>query len=277
MLHALNDMASSKNTEATMLATKHFLNYAACNPKAEIMYRGSDMVLQADSDAAYLVCPVARSRAAGFHFLGDKGGKQFNGPVLVLAKIIKNVMSSAAEAELVALFMNAQEMVPMRQCLEEMGHKQPATPIKTDNSTAVGVLNGTMKQKRSKAMDMRIYWIKDRVQQKQFAVTWESGKSNKGDYPSKHHSGAHHRQVRPVYLNVDGASPRTVQGCIEILNSSHGIKGTGKKRALNMMRNRCAMKKKRCAYRVTWKERVAVFGEEDTVLSKRNAAIPINC
>jgi hypothetical protein len=45
-------------------------------------------------------------------------------------------MSSAAEAELGVLYINANEAVPMRQLLVEMGHKQPKTPIQTDNTTA---------------------------------------------------------------------------------------------------------------------------------------------
>ena len=52
-------------------------------------------------------------------------------------------MVSAAEAELGALYSNAQEILPMRQCLKELGHPQPATPIKTDNSTAKGIINNT--------------------------------------------------------------------------------------------------------------------------------------
>ena len=101
------------HTKASIEAVKYFLNYAACNPDARIIYRRSDMVLQADSDAAYLVCPEAKSRAGGYHFLGDKDNIQFNGPILVLAKVIKDVMASAAEAEVAALFMNAQEQVPL--------------------------------------------------------------------------------------------------------------------------------------------------------------------
>ena len=76
--------------------------------------------------------------------------------VLVLAKVIKFVMSSAAEAELAALFMNAKLAVPIRQALIEMGFPQPAIRVKTDNSTAYGIINDTIKQNRSKAMDMRI-------------------------------------------------------------------------------------------------------------------------
>ena len=154
------------------------------------------MILQGDSDAAYLVCPEARSRLGGYLFLGNKSRTQFNGPLLVLAKVIKNVMASAAEAELGALYTtNAQEALPMRQCLEELGHKQPPTPLKTDNSTAQGIVHNTIKQKRSKAMDMRFYWLRDRTVQKHFHIYWEPGKHKLADLPTKHHPGSHHRRV----------------------------------------------------------------------------------
>ena len=67
-------------------------------------------------------------------------------------------MASAAAAEVGALYMTVQEALAIRQCLIELGHPQPPTPMKTDNSTAQGILTGTMKQKRSKAIDMRFYW-----------------------------------------------------------------------------------------------------------------------
>ena len=34
-----------------------------------------------------------------------------------------------------------------------------------DNNTANGVINNTMKQKHSKAIDVRFYWLRDRAQQ----------------------------------------------------------------------------------------------------------------
>ena len=107
-------------------------------------------------------------------------------------------MASAAEAEVGALFMNAQEAVAIRTCLEELGYPQPSTPLKTDNSTAKGIITGTIKQKRSKAIDMRFYWLRDRYEQKQFNVFWESGKYNLANYRTKHHPGHHHKKVRPI-------------------------------------------------------------------------------
>jgi hypothetical protein len=252
MLHALNDIASSKNTNQTIAATRYFLNYADSNPNGSIIYPASDMIIQADSDAAYLVCAKARSRAGGYIFLGNLNKTQFNGPVLVLAKIIKNVMGSAAEAEVGALYIVAQEIVPMRMTLEELGHPQPAT-LTTDNSTACGIMNGTVKQKRTKAMDMRYYWLRDRVRQKQFNVFWEPGCNNLPDYPTKHHSGGHHRKVRDTYLYDKEKSPSTIQGCIKIMNSDKQSKPntTG---SANLAKARPAWKRTRTGRRVTWRD-----------------------
>ena len=116
-------------------------------------------------------------------------------------------MASAAEAELGALFINAKEGTMLRTTLEEMGHPQlDPTPIQTDNSTAYKIANGTCKQQRSKAMDMRFYWIRDRITQKQFRAYWKPGTDNYADYFTKHHAPTHHTRVRPKYLYVKGQS-----------------------------------------------------------------------
>ena len=79
-------------------------------------------------------------------------------------------MSSAAEAECGSVYMNDQDAVPERITLEELGWKQPPTKIKTDNSTANGIINGTITQNRSKAIGMRFYWLKCRQAQEQFKI-----------------------------------------------------------------------------------------------------------
>ena len=83
-------------------------------------------------------------------------------------------MLSAAEAELGARFINAKEAVYIRNILEEMGHQQhqPPTPIQTDNSTANGVVNNIIQPKQIKAMDMRFYWLRNRMNQLQFRFHW---------------------------------------------------------------------------------------------------------
>ena len=56
-----------------------------------------------------------------------------NGAVTCISKIIDAVVASAGEAEYGALFMVGREAASIRTILTDMGHLQPATPIKCDN------------------------------------------------------------------------------------------------------------------------------------------------
>jgi hypothetical protein len=210
MLVALGSLASAqtKATTNTMKAAHQLLDYAATHPDAKVRFNKSDMILQMHSDASYLSESEARSRAGGIAFMaGTTPQNQLNGAVHIHSSIMKNVLSSATEAEVGALFHNAHDACTLRQALTDMGHPQPATPIQTDNACAHGILNDSVKQKRSKAMDMRYYWMRDRVRQKQFHVHWEPGVDNHADYFTKHHPVSHHQLKRPLYLHPNESTP----------------------------------------------------------------------
>jgi hypothetical protein len=160
MLVALGTLASAQ-TKATLHTEKlitHFLNYAATNPEATVRYHSSNMILNIHSDASYLSEPQARSQAEGIFYMSAVPTKsdpipRLNGAVHLTIKIMKNVLASVAEAEVAACFVNAQEACTLRQTLEALGHPQPATPIQTDNS----ILNASIKQKQSQAINMQYY------------------------------------------------------------------------------------------------------------------------
>ena len=57
-----------------------------------------------------------------------------------------------------------------------------------------------MTQRRSKAMDMRFYWLKDRDVQRLIHIHWKRAHLNMADYPSKHHPAKHHQAVRSTYV-----------------------------------------------------------------------------
>jgi Reverse transcriptase (RNA-dependent DNA polymerase) len=210
MLVTLGTLASqqTKATLKTEKAITQFLDYAATNPEASIRYYPSDMILNIHSDASYLSEPMARSRAGGIYYMSSKPSEKnpipkLNGAVHVISKIMKNVLGSVAEAEVAACYLNAQEACTLRTTLETLGHPQPPTPIQTDNSTAEGILNCTIKQKRSQAIDMRYYWLQDRIQQKQFQVHWKPGPENFADYFTKHFPSSHHIEQRPLYIHQE--------------------------------------------------------------------------
>ncbi len=224
--------AQSKGTIATAEATVQLLNYCATHPDACLRYCGSDMVLYIHSDASYLSEPQARSRSGGHFYLSDRPADPSkppaktptpNGPLHTASVILRNVMASAAEAEVGALFVNAQEGTVIRTTLIELGHPQPPTPLQSDNSTATGIINSTLRQRRSKAIDMRFYWVRDRVKQGHFLVYWRPGIENLADYFTKHHPTSHHRLVRDTFLHpttgaraslAGSGTHRSLRGCV---------------------------------------------------------------
>jgi hypothetical protein len=140
---------------------------------------------------------------------------------LIISKVLKSVMFLAAEAEIGAVFTNAKEGAVLRTVLEELEHSQPPAPMETDNTTATGYRNGTIKQKRTKAMDMHFYWKNDRVKQGQFNVYWAPCYQNLADYPTKPHSPAHHKRMCEIYIHADkepinqkGIQDSTLRGCV---------------------------------------------------------------
>ena len=200
MLPALSALASEQNnpTENTMKRVRQFLDYTASQDKPIITYHASDMVLSIHSDASYLSEANARSRAGGHHYLSNNTeSPPNNSAALNLSTILKHIMSSAAEAELGALFLNAKTAVPMQKTFEELGHAQPRTPIQTDNSTAHGLINDKIIAKSTKSIDMNFHWLRCRDSQGQFCFYWRPGKNNLANYWTKHHTGAQHKAFRP--------------------------------------------------------------------------------
>ena len=66
-----------------------------------------------------------------------------------------------------------------------MNCPQPSTVIITDNVAAQSIANNTCKQRRSKSMDMRYHWIRDRVKLQDFKIVWRPGVESIADYLTK--------------------------------------------------------------------------------------------
>jgi hypothetical protein len=176
----------SQATVNVKKATDRLLLYAAKWPEAAITYKPSNMQLIGYSDASHGAEPGARSRAGGILYLGSKDQLDIiNGSVLCISTVVNVLCPSAAEAEYAALFIVGSEAASIRNTLADLGYQQSATPIFCDNSCAVGIANDGVKQKRSRAMDLRFHWIRDRVRQGQFQVLWKAGQTNLADFFTK--------------------------------------------------------------------------------------------
>ena len=215
MIHTLSKLSLGQGTPtmATYNAVLHFLQYAATYPNAAIRYHPSDMCLILWSDASYLSESNARSRVGGVHYLSNHGNPTDvppNGAIDVISTIIPTVVSSAGEAELAGHFLNGQHGMATRTTLADLGYVQLATPIITDNTTAKGIADQSVRLKRSKAIDMRYFWIQDRVKQGHYGIHWGPGASNLADYFTKSHPIRTYLEKRSIFLEPSLSQATTV-------------------------------------------------------------------
>ncbi len=199
----ISKLATSPKTMKTEQMVEHFMNYLHTWSEPCVTFYASDMQLHVHSDASYLSETRARSRVAGFHCMGNydpASGLPPNGFVSTFSSIADNVCGSAQEAEGIGIFLNAQLAIPSRDALLFMGHPQGETLIVSDNLIGVNILNGHLPPKRSRCMDMRFYWIKDRISQRQFRLEWQPGRTNLADYLTKIHPPAHYPRIRSTYV-----------------------------------------------------------------------------
>jgi hypothetical protein len=146
------------------------------------------MILNIHYDASYLSAPCPRSRAGGYFVLGsspvDGNPIKLNGTIHITCTILMLVAASTAEAELGALFLNAQETKVLCLTLNKLGHPQPLTPIHIDNTTTVGIDNNTIKQQCSHVMEMKYFWLLDGNTQQYFKFYYQPSQENLDNYPS---------------------------------------------------------------------------------------------
>jgi hypothetical protein len=113
LIMPINVLASEQSKATSFTADKviKLLNYCNTHPETKIRYHASDMILHIHSDDSYLSENEAKIRAGGFFYMGSStktDNKLTNGTILIISKVLKHVMSSAAEAEIGAVFINAK-------------------------------------------------------------------------------------------------------------------------------------------------------------------------
>ena len=141
----------SATTATTLKNTNQFLDYAATNDKAVLIYKASHIVLAIHSNASYLNEQQARSRAGGHFFMSrNKKYPSNNEAILNTAQVIKAVMSSAVKAELGMSYINAKFAAPYQAYAHGKRPPTSLTQIQTDNSTAFRVVTKNLSQRQPK-------------------------------------------------------------------------------------------------------------------------------
>lgn len=141
------------------------------------------MVLVLDADTSFGSETKGRSRAGGAAYLTNITNNTFvNGAVRHMSKIIETVCASVAEAEYIATFMVGQMGLELRNTLNDLGNHQDKILLTTDNAIAYGINNDTVKIKRTRSIDIKYFWMRDRVRTGDFNALWREGKSSLADF-----------------------------------------------------------------------------------------------
>jgi len=81
---------------------------------------------------------------------------------------------------------------------------QGRTRMITDNATAEKIANGTCALKRSKSIDMRYHWLRQRcVEFNEFDIVWDAGRSvtqSIADFLTKPHNAVHTAAMRKYFV-----------------------------------------------------------------------------
>ncbi len=109
------------------------------------------------------------------------------------------------------------------------GAPKPPMPIHCEDTTAMGIVNNSIKSQRSRAMNMRYFWLLCQEAQRILAIRHYPGQENLGNYQTKLHNGAHHKRVRPFYQHTKDSPqflphaprPSVRRGCVETGNEPY--------------------------------------------------------
>ena len=148
-------------------------------------------------DASYAVHPDCKSHTGGIFTLGK-------GSIFTVSCKQKLNTKSSTEAELVAVDDCVPHMIWANYFLEEQGYTHPTTVVYQDNRSAIlleqnGILSST---RRTKHINVRYYFIKDKIDSKELIVKWCPTDDMVADYTTKPLSGEKFAQFRKAILNL---------------------------------------------------------------------------
>ena len=203
LLPVANELASQQAnpTLKVQQAANRFLSYCSAQRDNQITYHACDMALHIHVDASYLSRSHARSVAGAIFFLGNYSQPtRINGTIHAMSSIIPCIVASAAEAEYAAMFAGAQHGAYLSIVLTDLGYPQEPIIIMADNTTAIGIVTDSVNQKRSKAVDMRFHWVRDRTRQGQFTIAYINTDDNLADYFTKNLDKHRHGRISEILV-----------------------------------------------------------------------------
>ena len=187
----------SCSTEDDMRKLERGLYYLNFDPHLGIILEiGADIKINAYIDAAYGVHADYKSHTGGLICVGA-------GPTFVMSSKQKLVAKSSTEAELIAIADVSSHVIWTREFLIAQGHCVKSTIIFKDNlSTITMVKKGKSMSKDSKHINIRYYFIKDRIESGELDIKHLPTLEMLADCLTKPLQGSHFRYLRNKLINI---------------------------------------------------------------------------
>jgi hypothetical protein len=107
------------------------------------------------------------------------------GVVAYSSKLQRTVALSSAEAVYMGLAHGTQEVLFLRELVKELGLSQKQTIIHVDNQAAQQMALNPVHHQRTKHIDVRYHFVRERVQTKEVELQHISTKENLADIMTK--------------------------------------------------------------------------------------------
>ena len=156
--------------EAHWIACKRILRYLKGTQDTGLIFRGNnskEFTIEAYSDADWAGDTTDRKSTTGFVIMIN------DSVVSWLSKKQSTIALSTAEAEYMAISSTTQELMWIRQLLDElmMPLKYPIRLL-SDNRAAISISTNDVNHSRTKHIDIRHHYIRDIIKKEYVEIGW---------------------------------------------------------------------------------------------------------
>ncbi|KAH9105565.1 hypothetical protein LEN26_014717 [Aphanomyces euteiches] len=161
-------------------SAKRVMRYVAGTLNYGLIYTGTSSTLTAYSDSDYASDPTTRRSITGYcTFVGGNLVSWCSNSQLVVA-------TSTTEAEYIALAQATREVLFQRTLHEQcLNQQREATVLFGDNQPAIAVASNPVHHARTKHIDVRYHFIRERIQLGDVKLEYVSSKDNVADIFTK--------------------------------------------------------------------------------------------
>lgn len=159
----------------------HVLTYLRSTSSAGLLYTAGSPTLTGYTDSDFAECPTTRKSTSGHVFFLRHG----DSPISWRSKLQSLVTRSSTEAEYLACADGCLEATWLATLFGSLLYVANPVPIKVDNASARALLDTNMLRQRTKHIDLRFHYARDRQAAGSVIISAVPGSANPADIFTK--------------------------------------------------------------------------------------------